>query len=75
MLYTMDLTGREILGALEYSYSLWINEMKQKSDHVLLMDVNQENAGDGFNKFKNPLFNFDSAAGIIYTVDATKPDD
>ena len=73
MLYTMDLTGREILGALEYSYGLWINEMKSKNDHVLLMNTAQENAGDGFNKFLNPMFNFDSAAGIIYTVDATKP--
>lgn len=73
MLYTMDLTGREILGALEYSYSLWINEMKSKNDHVLLFDMKQENAGDGRYNFLNPMFNFDSAAGIIYTVDATKP--
>ena len=73
MLYTMDLTGREILDALEYSYGLWINEMKSKNDHVLLMDVSQENAGDGRAKFLHPMFNFDSAAGIIYTVDVTKP--
>ena len=73
MLYTMDLTGREILGALEYSYGIWINQMKSKNDHVLLMNTAQENAGDGFNKFLHPMFNFDSAAGIIYTVDATKP--
>ena len=73
MLYTMDLTGREILGALEYSYGLWINEMKSKNDHVLLMDLSQDNAGDGRAKFLHPMFNFDSAAGIIYTVDATKP--
>ena len=73
MLYTMDLTGREILGALEYSYGIWINQMKSKNDHVLLFDLSQENAGDGFNKFLHPMFNFDSAAGIIYTVDATKP--
>ena len=73
MLYTMDLTGKEILGALEYSYGLWVNEMKSKDDHLLLMDMAQENAGDGRAKFLNPMFNFDSAAGIIYTVDATKP--
>ena len=73
MLYTMDLTGREILGALEYSYGLWINEMKSKNDHVLLMDQSQDNAGDGRAKFLHPMFNFDSAAGIIYTVDVTKP--
>jgi 2',3'-cyclic-nucleotide 2'-phosphodiesterase/3'-nucleotidase len=73
MLYTMDLTGREILGALEYSYGLWINEMKSKNDHVLLMDLSQDNAGDGRAKFLHPMFNFDSASGIIYTVDATKP--
>ena len=73
MLYTMDLTGREILGALEYSHGLWINEMKSKNDHVLLMDLSQDNAGDGRAKFLHPMFNFDSAAGIIYTVDVTKP--
>ncbi|MBR1542076.1 MAG: bifunctional metallophosphatase/5'-nucleotidase [Bacteroidaceae bacterium] len=73
MLYTMDLTGKEILGALEYSYGIWVNEMKSKDDHVLLIDIEQDNAGDGRAKFLNPMFNFDSAAGIIYTVDATKP--
>ena len=73
MLYTMDLTGKEILGALEYSYDIWVNEMKSKDDHVLLIDIEQDNAGDGRAKFLNPMFNFDSAAGIIYTVDATKP--
>lgn len=73
MLYTMDLTGREIHDFLEYSYSLWINQMKSPDDHVLLMDENQVNAGDGRANFLNPMFNFDSAAGIIYTVDVTKP--
>ena len=71
MLYTMDLTGREILGALEYSYGIWINEMKSENDHILLLD--QNNATTGRARFQNPMYNFDSAAGIIYTVDVTKP--
>lgn len=73
MLYTMDLTGREILGALEYSYGIWINEMKSENDHVLLLDLSQDNASTGRAKFLHPMYNFDSAAGIIYTVDVTKP--
>lgn len=73
MLYTMDLTGREILGALEFSYSLWINEMKSANDHVLLLDESQEKNSAERPRFLYPMYSFDSAAGIIYTVDATKP--
>jgi 2',3'-cyclic-nucleotide 2'-phosphodiesterase/3'-nucleotidase len=73
MLYTMDLTGREILGALEYSYGIWINEMKSETDHLLLLNQSQDNGGAMRARFQYPMYNFDSAAGIIYTVDVTKP--
>lgn len=70
MLYTMKLSGKEIKGFLEMSYALWTNQMKSASDHLLLLDDSKS----GFGHFKNPTFNFDSAAGIIYTVDVTKPE-
>ncbi len=73
MLYTMDLTGREVHDYLEYSYGLWINTMHSPDDHVLLMDTRQEGTAGGRTRILNPIFNFDSAAGIVYTVDVTKP--
>lgn len=70
MLYTMELTGKEIKGFLEESYAIWTNQMKSADDHVLLLTERKDDNGY---TFTNPSFNFDSAAGIIYTVDVTKP--
>jgi 2',3'-cyclic-nucleotide 2'-phosphodiesterase/3'-nucleotidase len=76
MLYTMKLSGNEIIKYLEYSYSLWFNTMKGKNDHL----INFRTGSDGkivlFNgrgRLKNQSYNFDSAAGIDYTVDVSKP--
>lgn len=69
MLYTMTLTGKEIKDFLEMSYAIWTNQMKSPDDHLMLLDEKDK----GFGRFKNPSFNFDSAAGILYTVDVTKP--
>lgn len=72
-LYVMRLTGAEIRKHLEMSYDLWVNTMKSPDDHLLLLDSrtwgDQQRLG-----FKNFSFNFDSAAGIDYEVDVTKPD-
>lgn len=72
-LYVMRLTGEEIRKHLEMSYDLWANTMKSPADHLLLLDEktygDQQRLG-----FKNFSFNFDSAAGIDYEVDVTKPD-
>lgn len=64
-LYTMHLTGQEVRDELEYSYSKWVNTMKSSKDHLLLLDDH--------NHLQYFSFNFDSAAGIIYEVDVTKP--
>lgn len=73
MLYVMRLTGDEIRRHLEMSYDLWMNTMKSPDDHLLLLD--NRTYGDAQRMgFKNFSFNFDSAAGIDYTVDVTKPD-
>ena len=64
LLYTMRMSGQEIKDYLEESYSIWIDD--PKSGHLLLFSTDNHS-------FKNPSYNFDSAAGIIYTVDITKP--
>lgn len=74
MLYTMNLSGKEIHDALEMSYNLWTNQMKSPDDHLLLFREQRREGAEDRASFKNFSFNFDSAAGIIYTVDVTKPD-
>lgn len=72
-LYVMRMTGEEIRKHLEMSYDLWVNTMKSPDDHLLLLD--ERTVGDQQRLgFKNFSFNFDSAAGIDYIVDVTKPD-
>lgn len=73
MLYTMHLSGKEIRGALEMSYALWTNRMQSPDDHLLLLRERRRDGAEDRASFKNFSFNFDSAAGIIYTVDVTKP--
>lgn len=70
-LYVMRLTGDEIRRHLEMSYDLWVNTMRSPDDHLLLF----ADTGDDAQRmgFKNFTFNFDSAAGIDYEVDVTKP--
>lgn len=71
-LFVMRLTGKEIRKALEMSYDLWVNTMTSPDDHLLLLD--SKTRGDRQRLgFKNFSFNFDSAAGIDYEVDVTKP--
>lgn len=68
-LYTIKLTGSEILGYLNWSYSLWMKTMTGPDDPML----NMEQQADGTWRLKNAYYNFDSAAGIDYTVDLTQP--
>lgn len=71
MLYVMEMSGKEIKGFLEMSYFMWTNQMKSSEDHLMLFQKPIEE-GKRVN-FKNFSFNFDSAGGINYTVDVTKP--
>ncbi|MBR5633942.1 MAG: bifunctional metallophosphatase/5'-nucleotidase [Prevotella sp.] len=72
-LYVMRLTGDEIRRHLEMSYDQWVNTMQSPDDHLLL--ITEKTIGDQQRLgFKNLFFNFDSAAGIDYEVDVTKPD-
>ena len=70
-LYTMSLSGQEIKDHLEYSYQKWVHQMQKPEDDFLVLDHPEDDNERA--KFKYPLYNFDSAFGIIYTVDVTKP--
>lgn len=78
LLYTMELSGKEIKNYLEFSYSLWFNQMKSHEDHLLSFDLD-ECGNLKFDKrnnaptLKNQYYNFDAAMGINYVVDVSKP--
>ena len=73
LLFVLRMTGEEIRKHLEYSYDMWTNTMKSPEDHALRLNDNskddQQRTG-----FQYYTFNFDSACGIDYEVDLTKPD-
>ena len=72
-IYVVRMTGKEIRNFLEMSYDQWVNTMTSPEDHIMLLAPKV--AGDNQREnFKNFTFNFDSAAGIDYVVDVTKPD-
>jgi 2',3'-cyclic-nucleotide 2'-phosphodiesterase/3'-nucleotidase len=71
-IYVLRMTGAEIRKMLEMSYDQWVNTMTSADDHIMLLtDSWSDKQRMGF---KNLTFNFDSAAGIDYEVDVTKPD-
>lgn len=78
MLYTMSLTGDEIDKVLEYSYSGWFNQMKNEDDHLLNFEKDENgnlilSERTHFPLMKQRFYNFESAEGIVYTVDVSKP--
>ena len=73
LLYVLRMTGKEIRDFLEMSYDQWVNTMHSPDDHIMLLNDQKTDDQQRF-MFKNLAFNFDSAAGIDYEVDVTKPD-
>ena len=73
LLFMLRMTGEEVRKHLEFSYDMWTNTMKSPNDHALrLNDASTEDQQrTGFQYY---TFNFDSACGIDYEVDLTKPD-
>jgi 2',3'-cyclic-nucleotide 2'-phosphodiesterase/3'-nucleotidase len=70
------LSGDEIKKYLEYSYSDWLNTMKGPGDYLLKLRLGKNGKPvltDGKAWLRNQSYNFDSAAGIDYVVDVTKP--
>jgi 2',3'-cyclic-nucleotide 2'-phosphodiesterase/3'-nucleotidase len=78
LLFSMEMTGREVKNFLEYSYEYWFNQMKSLDDDL----INFKRDAQGnlvFNTRYNTYdtatryYNYDSFAGINYVVDITKP--
>lgn len=67
-IYMLRMSGKEIKDYLEMSYDLWINTMHTPDDN-LMKTISYEYNNKKIFFFKNLVFNFDTAAGIIYNVD------
>jgi len=75
-LYTVNMTGGEIDRHLEHSAGLWFETMKEKGDYMLKYRFDDSGSPvmiNGTARLRNPSYNFESAMGIIYTVDVRKP--
>ena len=78
-LYTMDLTGKQIKGFMEVSYGDWFNTMKNAGDNLIAYKLGADGkiVMDGRTNLpttKAATYNYDSVAGIKYTVDVSKPE-
>jgi 2',3'-cyclic-nucleotide 2'-phosphodiesterase/3'-nucleotidase len=78
LLYTMSMSGKEVKDFLEFSYSIWFNQMTGPDDHLIAFKKD-ENGKPVWTQRTNSYetitryYNYDSAAGIIYTIDVSKP--
>ena len=73
-LYVIKMTGKEFKDYLEESYDNWINTVSSPDDHVLkITDRDDPRTGQKSWSFVGRSYNFDSAGGLYYTVDVTKP--
>ena len=73
-LYIIKMTGKEFKDCVEYSYDKWINTVASPKDHVLkIANTSDPRTGSQGWSFINRSYNFDSAGGMFYEVDVTKP--
>jgi len=72
-LFTVRLKGSQIKDYLEESYDRWIQD-PSKDGHLLKITLKEDHVtGKKSWGFVNRSYNFDSAAGIVYTVDIDRP--
>ena len=70
-MFVVRMKGSEIKSYLEYSYDTWI---QTPGEHILKMVPSPDpRTGTDRYSFVGRSYNFDSAAGLVYTVDVTKP--
>jgi 2',3'-cyclic-nucleotide 2'-phosphodiesterase / 3'-nucleotidase len=77
MLYTIKMTGSEIKKYLEFSYSGWLSTMAGPNDLMIKFRLDKNGKPllfAGKARLKNQSYDFDSAAGIDYLVDISKPE-
>ena len=72
MLYVMTLSERRL--RISGDVLLYVDEPDEVTgDHLLWFKKKPRKGAEDRASFQNFSFNFDSASGIIYTVDVTKP--
>ena len=64
----MNLTGKEVKDFLEFSYKDWFQTMSAANDPMLHISTTDKGS-----RLTTMFFNYDSAEGIDYTVDISKP--
>jgi len=75
-LYKIEMTGNEIDRHLEHSYGMWFATMNNKNDYLLNYRTDDNNKPlivNGLVRLSNNSYNFDSAMGINYVVDVSRP--
>ncbi len=73
-LFVVSMTGREIKDYLEFSYDDWIRTVTRPGEHLLKIEPRDDpRTGQRRWSFPARTYNFDSASGLDYTVDVTKP--
>jgi len=77
LLYTITLTGRELDMMAEYSYGKWFNQMESLEDDLISFRKDAEGNliySDRYGTYEGTTryYNYDSYAGVNYTVDITK---
>lgn len=76
--YVMTLKGSQIKDAMEYSYANWFNTMTNINDHLIAFNLDKDGKmifNPRYNSYdtKTRAYNYESFAGLNYTVDITKP--
>jgi len=75
-LYTVNMTGGEIDRHLEHAAGLWFDTMEGTGDYMLRYrydDSGKPVMINGTARLRSPSYNFESAMGIRYTIDVSKP--
>ena len=77
-LYTMDLTGKQIKDFLEFSYGKQFATMTGPDDHLIAFTRTRTASSSSTpattaTTRRPASYNYDSVAGIKYTVDVSKP--
>lgn len=73
-LFVLEMTGQEIKDYLEYDYDRWIQDSPGAEDPLLrIVQKEDPRTGSVGWSFVNRSYNFDSAAGLNYTVDIHAP--
>lgn len=73
-LLVVRMSGKEIKAYLEASYDAWIRTMNSGEEHIFRLKESKDYRTNKLkSNFEKSPAHFDSAGGLIYTVDVTKP--